>query len=363
MAYSEALYTGDGTTTDFVVPFDYLDQSHVYVAVGKVDTSNSNSSFKFEFVASATIRIREKIGENPVPDGTEIRIFRRTPIDSPAIVFGGGASLSSKNLNKNSEYLTFALQEATDTNEKFTEMYLGSYNYDPLVDNLGNPLKEGALYYNTEVGELLYYTDGIWKDLASGPRGPRGSVGPTGSTGPPGPQGIQGVKGPQGVQGFRGEIGPKGATGSTGVEGPVGPLGPEGPRGPEGPIGQTGQTGEQGPIGETGAVGPQGPDGLQGPKGSTGPLGPEGPRGLRGDTGPLGPEGPEGPEGPMGLPGDTGDKGPLGDQGPMGEPPRGLAFGRFFVNSDGDLNIEFYGDASENDFTIDEDGFLSVTTI
>ena len=312
MAYSEALYTGDGTTTDFVVPFDYLDQSHVYVAVGKVDTSNSNSSFKFEFVASATIRIREKIGENPVPDGTEIRIFRRTPIDSPAIVFGGGASLSSKNLNKNSEYLTFALQEATDTNEKFTEMYLGSYESNPLSDNLGNPIKEGALYYNTELGAMYHFTNSIWKDLASGPSGPRGPVGPTGPTGPTGPQGIQGVKGPQGVQGFRGEIGPKGATGSTGVEGPVGPLGPEGPRGVEGP---------------------------------------------------LGPEGPEGPEGPRGLPGDTGDKGPLGDKGPMGSTPLGLAFGRFFVNSDGELNIEFYGDASDNDFTIDEDGFLSVTTI
>jgi len=312
MAYSEALYTGDGTTTDFVVPFDYLDQSHVYVAVGKVDTSNSNSSFKFEFVASATIRIREKIGENPVPDGTEIRIFRRTPIDNPAIVFGGGASLSSKNLNKNSEYLTFALQEATDTNEKFTEMYLGSYESNPLSDNLGNPIKEGALYYNTELGAMYHFTNSIWKDLASGPSGPRGPVGPTGPTGPTGPQGIQGVKGPQGVQGFRGEIGPKGATGSTGVEGPVGPLGPEGPRGVEGP---------------------------------------------------LGPEGPEGPEGPRGLPGDTGDKGPLGDKGPMGSTPLGLAFGRFFVNSNGELNIEFYGDASENDFTIDEDGFLSVTTI
>jgi len=312
MAYSEALYTGDGTTTDFVVPFDYLDQSHVYAAVGKVDTSNSNSSFKFEFVASATIRIREKIGENPVPDGTEIRIFRRTPIDNPAIVFGGGASLSSKNLNKNSEYLTFALQEATDTNEKFTEMYLGSYESNPLSDNLGNPIKEGALYYNTELGAMYHFTNSIWKDLASGPSGPRGPVGPTGPTGPTGPQGIQGVKGPQGVQGFRGEIGPKGATGSTGVEGPVGPLGPEGPRGVEGP---------------------------------------------------LGPEGPEGPEGPRGLPGDTGDKGPLGDKGPMGSTPLGLAFGRFFVNSNGELNIEFYGDASENDFTIDEDGFLSVTTI
>jgi hypothetical protein len=65
----------------------------------------------------------------------------------------------------------------------------------------------------------------------------------------------------------------------------------------------------------------------------------------------------------MGLPGDTGDKGPLGDKGPMGSTPLGLAFGRFFVNSNGELNIEFYGDASENDFTIDEDGFLSVTTI
>jgi hypothetical protein len=56
-----------------------------------------------------------------------------------------------------------------------------------------------------------------------------------------------------------------------------------------------------------------------------------------------------------------GEDGIDGTDGAQGE--KALAFGQFFVNSDGDLNIEFYGDASANDFMIEEDGFLYVTTI
>ena len=55
MAYSEALYTGDGTTTNFVVPFDYLDKSHVYAAVDKVPTSAVGSNYKAEFINSSTV--------------------------------------------------------------------------------------------------------------------------------------------------------------------------------------------------------------------------------------------------------------------------------------------------------------------
>lgn len=339
MAYSEVFKTGDGVQTDFQIPFSYLDQSHVYVAVDKVATDAPDSSYKFEFVDPSTIRVRTKIDEAPVTNGLVIRIYRQTPIGNPAVIFGGGASLSSKNLNKNSEYLTYALQEATDTNEKFTDLYLGSFSSNPLTDNKGQPLQAGALYYHTEVEELFYFTGSIWRDLASGPRGPAGPQGNSGPTGPAGPTGSQGPVGPQGIQGFRGDVGPVGATGPTGVEGPQGPQGPKGDQGiagPQGPQGVQGETGLQGPIGETGPTGPQGPEGIQGPTGV------------------------EGPQGPSGA---TGDKGPTGDQGSMGSTPLGLAFGRFFLNEEGELNIEYYGDAADNDFTINEDGFLTVTTL
>jgi len=138
-----------------------------------------------------------------------------------------------------------------------------------------------------------------------------------------------------------------------------------GPRGPRGPRGKVGIP----PTFEIGTV-------IGGPSGVSPKVEVEGdspdytlnfvlPRGNKGDTGAIGPEGPLGPTGPQGIQGDTGPQGPSGGEiGPVGpQGPSGLAFGQFFINSDGELNIEFYGDASANDFTIDEDGFLSVSTI
>ena len=207
MAYSEALYTGDGTTTDFVVPFDYLDPSHVYAAVDKVPTSAAGSNYKAELINSSTIRVNSVVAGNPVPAGIEVRVFRKTPITNPAVVFGGGASLSSENLNKNSEYLTFALQEVTDTNESFASLYLGAFESEPLADNEGEPLKTGAIYYNSEGGMLFYYTGSVWEELIEGPQGPEGAQGELGPIGPVGPQGDTG---PQGIQGPTGDTGPAG---------------------------------------------------------------------------------------------------------------------------------------------------------
>jgi hypothetical protein len=47
----------------------------------------------------------------------------------------------------------------------------------------------------------------------------------------------------------------------------------------------------------------------------------------------------------------------------MGSTPLGLAFGKFDINADGELEIEYYGDADDNDFTINADGYLSVSTV
>ena len=47
----------------------------------------------------------------------------------------------------------------------------------------------------------------------------------------------------------------------------------------------------------------------------------------------------------------------------MGSTPLGLAFGRFYLNEEGELMIEYYGDATDNDFRIDAEGYLYVQTV
>ena len=268
----------------------------------------------------------------------------------------------------------------------------------------------GYSTYNAETGNLEF-------SLSEGPQGVVGLTGPSGPNGPQGPVGIQGVQGPQGptgqtgdvgsagptgiqgptglqgVTGDQGDVGPEGAqgnlgaTGSTGPQGVTGLTGPQGPEGPTGPQGITGAVGDQGVVGDSGVTGPAGPVGSQGPTGSTGPQGTQGltgvqgPQGSTGDTGiqgsigaqgitgatgPLGPQGVQGPLGPQGVQGIQGTNGPDGSTGPtgaMGSTPLGLAFGTFSINADGELQIEYYGDADDNDFTIDANGFLSVSTV
>ena len=182
MAYSELLYTGDGSTTDWDVTFDYLDQSHIVVAVDKVLTTSVGSDYAFEFIDSNTVRVRTVIGLLPVPIGLDIRIARQTPIDTPAVVFGGGASLTSNNLNKNSQYLTYALQEATDANDAFTTLYLGDFPIEPTTDNDGNALIVGALYYDSALLGVFTWTGSEWI-AATGSQGPQGDVGPPGADG------------------------------------------------------------------------------------------------------------------------------------------------------------------------------------
>jgi hypothetical protein len=162
MAYSSKTYPGDGSTVDFAVTFAYLDQSHVRVSVDKVPTTAVGSPYKFTWNNPTSIRVDTVIDGLAVPSDLDIKLYRETPIAEPAVVFGGGASLTSANLNKNSEYLTYALQEATDTNEEFTKLYLGSFAQAPTTDNEGDALQLGAVYYDSVLSALYYWTGSEW---------------------------------------------------------------------------------------------------------------------------------------------------------------------------------------------------------
>jgi len=95
--------------------------------------------------------------------------------------------------------------------DSFDDRYLGAKASDPTVDNDGNALLTGALYYNTGASQLRVYSGSVWQEVRAGIDG---------DTGPQGPQGIQGLKGDTGDTGPQGPQGVKGDTGDTGPAGP-----------------------------------------------------------------------------------------------------------------------------------------------
>ena len=50
--------------------------------------------------------------------------------------------------------------------DQFDDAYLGSKTTDPSVDNDGDPITEGDMYYNSSSNKLKIYSGGSWKDAA-----------------------------------------------------------------------------------------------------------------------------------------------------------------------------------------------------
>jgi hypothetical protein len=236
--------------------------------------------------------------------------------------------------------------------DNFDDRYLGAKTSDPALDNDGNALISGALYFNSVGNRLKTYNGSSWDFISS--KWLTGSGTPSGGTGADGDfylrsngdvyqksgggwgsvlfsiKGAQGDAGPQGAQGQAGQTGPKGDKGDTGATGATGSTGPTGATGATGPAGTaatiavgtvtTGAAGssatvtnsgtsaaavfdfsipkgDKGDTGATGATGPQGPKGDTGATGATGATGPTGPTGATGATGATGPAGPGVPTG------------------------------------------------------------------
>ena len=351
-------YVADGTTSEFSVPFDYISRDDVVVRVAGVNAT-------FSWINDSTISI------TPIPPSDAFVVIKRETSKVPLVDFTDGSTLFEADLDLAHKQSRFIADSAVSQANEALVLDETDGVYDAKgrrIKNIADPIsddeiatkgfvnqsgqsilaqaqevKDTLFNLTTTMERLPYGTDGysvynaatgnLAIYLSEGPQGVQGPVGPYGPTGPQGPEGAEGPRGPQG---------PTGATGDTG------PAGPAGIQGPTGLQGVKGDQGERGPEGVQGNVGATGPTGPQGPQGATGPQGPQGVQG------PIGPQGIQGPVGPDGA------KGPTGD---MGATPLGLAFGTFSINSDGQLLIEYYGSANDNDFSIDADGFLYVTTV
>lgn len=242
MAYSYVRYTGNGSTTNYVFPFPYINSSHVKVRLNGVLNTN------FSFLNASTIQLT-----TAPASGVVIEIRRETPKDSPIVNFTDGSILLERDLDLLATFDTYIAQETADSLDEsirkdalgvwnganarigsvadpvnpqdvatknyvdtgvlaviapsvnaaassaaaalvsennasshktaaqsaqtaaesardatlaaydsFDDRYLGAKSSDPSVDNDGNALVGGTLYFNTTLGSMRLYTGSAW---------------------------------------------------------------------------------------------------------------------------------------------------------------------------------------------------------
>lgn len=100
MAITSNTYSGDGSTTNYSITFEYLKQDDVKA------TLDGTATTAFTFANATTLSF------NSAPaNGAAIRIFRDTNIDSLKATFFPGSAIKAEDLNDNFTQNNFATQE------------------------------------------------------------------------------------------------------------------------------------------------------------------------------------------------------------------------------------------------------------
>ena len=222
MSYSFVEYTGNGSSTTFTVPYDYISQTHVFAYLDGVLTTAytwpTSSSIQFT-VAPA--------------NGVFIKIARSSSPETPLVVYQDGSTLTQDQLQLADDQKFFLVQEALDTTEanlsqtiagvydagnkriinvadpidaqdavtkayvdstlpaaqaaaaasasaasgsasaaattydEFDDRYLGSKASAPTLDNDGNALLTGALYWNSASSQMFVWNGSAWAAASS----------------------------------------------------------------------------------------------------------------------------------------------------------------------------------------------------
>lgn len=97
-------YSGNGTTTDFSVPFSYLAQSEV------VAVFTGTGTYTYTFPSSNILRVSPALAS-----GDTLKVSRVTSLTSSKVVFSNGAPITGTQLNTTVNQLIYGLQEASDT--------------------------------------------------------------------------------------------------------------------------------------------------------------------------------------------------------------------------------------------------------
>lgn len=142
--FSKVAYTGNGTNTEFVVPFPYLEQDDVQATV-------NNAPVDLAWLNASTVKI------DPAPaNGTAIVIFRDTDIDAPKVDYTDGSTLSELDLDASHRQEVYKLQELLD---ELGDLKLQLQNVMVSAGNL--PAVTGA-----DNGKILRVVSGAWAVVA-----------------------------------------------------------------------------------------------------------------------------------------------------------------------------------------------------
>ena len=148
---TQELYEGDGNTTNFTFPFEYIKEADIRVSLNGADTT------EFTFANATTIQF------NTAPaDGAAIRIYRVTDIDNAVATFFSGSSIRAQDLNDNADQLLYSTQETVDRRlDRTGGTMTGDINMGG-NDIIGLPT--GAPADNTGATSKAYVNSLVWNN-------------------------------------------------------------------------------------------------------------------------------------------------------------------------------------------------------
>lgn len=155
MASTIANYQGNGSTTDFTVPFDYLTKKFVKVIVDfqeKLGGDYGDTTKDYFFVDKTTIRF------NTAPaSGTEIIIRRYTSATDRIVSFKDASVLKAKDLDVSSLQAYHIAEEGRETiNDAIVGDKEGNWNArGHRITNVGAPIKD------SDAVTLKYYKEDV----------------------------------------------------------------------------------------------------------------------------------------------------------------------------------------------------------
>ena len=103
MAFSYTTYTGNGSTTQYAIPFGYIRREHVLATVAGAPAT-------FTFVNSTTIQMTVAPA-----NGAVVRVYRQTPLTAPLVDFADGSTLVAADLDTNANQSIYTQQELDDS--------------------------------------------------------------------------------------------------------------------------------------------------------------------------------------------------------------------------------------------------------
>jgi hypothetical protein len=156
MASTIAFYTGDGTTTDFIVPFDYLAKKFVRVSRGTTILTGGDygdTSKDYYFLDKNKVRLKV-----PPATGEEVIIRRYTSATDRVVSFKDASVLKANDLDVSSVQTIHIAEEARDViNDALLKDKQGNWDAkDKRITNVGAPVADNdAMTYGIYKADAL----------------------------------------------------------------------------------------------------------------------------------------------------------------------------------------------------------------